>query len=119
MPFADDVTKFYADYAITDDQLNVFVAEQNGKLIGYLVGNLEHYLFCRGLSASQEVIYVLPEYRKTRASFLLLQHFTSWAEDNGVLETYVGIANGIDMERKKKFFERKGFEVVGYYLRKI
>lgn len=118
MPFEADVVAHYAKYAIRDDQMSVFVAEQDGKLIGYLVANLEPYLFCHGYSASQEVVYVLPEYRTTRAAYLLLKYYVDWAAEHEVLETYVGVANGIDMERKKAFFERKGFDVVGYYLRK-
>ncbi len=118
--YEEDVVRFYYQHALKQDSIHIFVTQDTqGTLTGFLVANKNPYLFRRGFIATQEIIYVLPKYRGTRSALMLLKHFEAWARSVGVDETYVGVANGIEAERKLQFFERKGFERVGYFLRKI
>ena len=119
LTYEEDVVSFYFDYTLKQDSIHIFITFDDGVMTGFLVANIEPYLFRRGFLSSQEVIYVLPEYRNTRAGIMLLNHFETWSKARGVDETFVGIANGIEAERKLKFFERKEYERVGYFLRKI
>lgn len=120
LSYEEDVVRFYFKYTLQHDSIHIFVSQNGeGDLTGFMVANLEPYLFRRGFMSSQEVVYVLPEYRNTRAGVMLLQNYETWARARDVDESFVGIANGIEAERKLKFFERKGYERVGYFLRKI
>jgi GNAT superfamily N-acetyltransferase len=120
LSYEEDVVRFYFNYALEQDSVNIFVTQNSeGILTGFLVANLDPYLFRRGFVATQEIVYVLPEYRNTRSGLMLLKNYVTWAKARGVDESFVGVANGIDAERKLKFFERQGFERVGYFLRKI
>lgn len=122
MPFEEDVVRFYASQSIDTPGhfMTIFVCvTEDGRIIGYLVAHFAPYLFCRQFTAEQEVIYVLPEYRGSRAAMMLMSHFERWARMKGALEVYAGVANGFNAERTTKFFEKLGFTDVGHYLRKV
>lgn len=52
-----------------------FVAEKDGELIGYIFGFLNKHMFNpEVISCSVISWYVLPEYRNTRASYLLIKN---------------------------------------------
>jgi len=120
LSFEEDVVRFYFRYSLNQDSIHIFVTQTSeGILTGFMVANLEPYLFRRGFLTSQEVSYVLPEYRATRSGALLLHNYETWSKARDVDESFVGIANGVEAERKLRYFERKGYERVGYYLRKI
>ena len=59
--------------------------------VGFLVGHCEKYYFSYSYCASQEVWYIRPDYRGTRAAFVLLKSFEEWARLRGVLEIFTGV----------------------------
>lgn len=106
--------------SLTEAQPTFFVAEEGGgELVGFIMALTCGYGACAGFFATQEVFYVRPDKRGTRAAALLVQKFNDWADSLGPEEVHAGVANGFQPERTARFFEYYGFERVGLYLRRI
>ena len=106
------------DESVTMGHPTMFVAEANGKVIGYSMCMLEGYAFTTGTFVVQEVIYVRPDKRGTRAAAALLKQFIQWGHDVGAREWIMGISNAFQPERTARFMEHFGAERVGIYLKK-
>lgn len=104
-----------ADY--TRRTYNAFVAIKDNEYVGFLVGTCTPYFFNYSVSASQELLYVKPEYRSLTPLKKLLQVFANWAELNGALEIYTGVSVH-ELERADRvsnMFSYLGFKKIGYY----
>lgn len=97
----------------------IFVAEDAGEVVGYIACSLNEYTFTSGVFVSQEVIYVRPDKRGTRAAVRLIKEFLRWGEVVGAREWTFGVSNGFHPERTAKLFEHFGAERVGVYLKKV
>lgn len=96
----------------------VFLAEDRRRIVGYLVGRVGEYLFTDGVFTSQEVLYVVPEKRGTRAAALLIKAYAEWGKRLGAKEIIFGVSNGINFDRTARFIELvSGANLVGGYLR--
>lgn len=97
-----------------------FVCEQNREVIGYLMGLLEGYAFTSGIFVVQEVLYVRPDKRGTRAAVKLLKEFVRWGEILDAREMIFGVSNGYNDERTTRFLEKvTGAQRVGTYLKRV
>ena len=72
----------------------MFVVEEEGQVVGMLAANVRETWFGPESFASEELFYVIPEYRGTRAAFLLMKAFMSWAEEQGFKHVRAGVATG-------------------------
>ncbi len=98
----------------------IFVCEDvDRSVIGFLVATMSSYAFATGLCVNQEVIYVRPDKRHTRAAPSLIREFDAWADRLDAREVFTGISNGFKAERTTRLFERFGYQPVGTYLRRI
>lgn len=95
------------------------VVEDEGVVTGFLMALFHAYAFCRGHFVGQEVIYVRPDKRGTRAAARLVKAYDEWADQTGPREIFAGVANGVTVERTVRFFEHFGFDLVGATLRRI
>lgn len=95
-----------------------FVAEHEGQLFGFLVANFYPYSAFDGLFTTQEVVYVKPEKRGTRAATLLMKELISWSEMLGAKEIIGGVDNEANIDRTAKFLGHFGFKKVGYAMRR-
>ena len=105
-----------ADYFLTANP-TVWVAEHNGALYGLLVASFHAYAYFDGLFTSQEVLYVKPEKRGTRAATILMRELISWSGMLGAREILGGNDNDTNSERTAKFLTHFGFRNVGHYMR--
>ena len=97
-----------------------FVAEEDGEVIGYLMGLIEGYAFTSGVFVVQEVLYVRPDKRGSRAAAALLKEFMEWGKTVGARECILGISNKFQPDRTARFMEHiTGAEQVGVYLKKV
>lgn len=96
----------------------IFVVESDGEVIGMLVCNFYEHRAADGLYATQEVLFVRPDKRGTRAAALLMKELISWAEGLGANEVIGGNDNSFNSERTAKFLEHFDFERVGFYMRR-
>lgn len=96
-----------------------FFAEDNGRIVGFLQAAICGYDFADGIYTAQDVLFVHPDKRGSRAASLLIAEFVSWSDRLGALENRGGNDNGLTSERTARFLNRFGFETVGYFVRRI
>ena len=96
-----------------------FVVEHERKVIAFMVADMADYRAASGLYTIQEVLFVLPAYRGTRAALILMKHFIAWSERLGAKEIIGGVDNEFQPERTAKFLEHLGFKRVGYAMRRV
>jgi L-amino acid N-acyltransferase YncA len=118
------LTEYNAYYIIQNrhrsKDIEIFIAENDHKrIVGYLVATCQRYFMSDGCYTGQEVIYVNPADRGSRAALMLMQAFHRWSEDIKPKEMFTGVSNGMSVERSTRFFSKLGYENVGVNLRKI
>lgn len=87
----------------------IFVAEDNGRMIGGISAFLCPDPYREGLIAQEGFWYVKPEYRHTRTGIKLFMRFEQWAHDNHVNEIRVGCMHGPHHASIEKYFISKGY----------
>lgn len=97
----------------------VFVADDNGVVIGFLLAYIHGYAFTRGIFTVQEVLYVDPTSRGTRAAAHLMAEFVRWSDMLGARENIGGNSNEFHSERTARFLEHFGFKKVGYSMKRV
>lgn len=97
----------------------IFVVEHKREIVGFLIATIHDYAAKDGHFTRQEVIYVRPDKRGTRAAAKLIEHFYSWSDTIGASECFTGLAVNDKLERNIRFMERFGFEHVGVTLRRV
>lgn len=102
----------------------IFVVEHEREIIGFLTAYISDFTFADGFYVSQDVLYVRPDKRGTRAAAALLKTYNQWADRLGAAEVYTGVAsshrsNKLTPERTAKFLTYFGFDAVGQLLRRI
>lgn len=97
----------------------ITVVEHQREVIAFLNATVSDYDFADGIYTTQEVLFVRPDRRGTRAAALLLSEFTRWSDQLGALENTGGNDNAINTEQTTRFLKRFGFEQVGSFMRRI
>jgi L-amino acid N-acyltransferase YncA len=96
-----------------------FVVEERRDVIGFLLCDMVEYRAATGLFTTQEVLFVRPDRRGTRAAVLLMKQLLAWSQLLGAKEIVGGNDNQFQSERTAKFLEHFGFERVGYAMRRV
>lgn len=117
--FSEAKTRATFKRSLQTAEPTIFVVEDQRKVVGYLVAILVDYAMSDGHFAMQDVIYVRPDKRGTRAAARLIQLYDTWAENTGALEIYTGVSNGFQPDRTSRFLQHFGFSPVGGNLRRI
>ena len=92
----------------------VGVAERDGKIIGMMAGVVVPTWFGHDLMATDLVLYVKPEHRKTtRAALLLIRAFEAWAEERGAVDIMPGVSTMVEVEGTVGLYEKLGYERYG------
>lgn len=97
----------------------MFVAERDRRVVGLLVAEMHAYRASAGLFTTQEVLFVRPEHRGTRAAVALMKHLITWSKMLGAKEIIGGNDNDFQSERTARFLEHFGFERVGFAMRRV
>lgn len=112
-----------ADSALTDSLQKaaptVFVAVEKDHILGFLAASIMEYWFTTGIYVSQDVLYVRPDKRGTRAAVKLIKKFIQWGDMLGAREHIFGTLTGFQPERTAKLFEHCGARRVGHYLKRV
>lgn len=98
----------------------MLVAEEDGELVGFFLGNVVEYFFSDEKIAQELVLVFKPEHRDGIGGAIseMIFGFNLWATRKGVSEVSVGITSGIAGEGYKKLLQRRGFSEVGVLLKK-
>jgi len=97
----------------------VFVIEHNREVIGFLIASISQHLYIAGHYTTQEVLFVRPDKRRTRAAALLIGELISWSDRLGAIEITGGNDNSLYSEATARLLERYGFERVGYFMKRV
>lgn len=117
LDFDRDLAGAAFDEALRGDGQIVWVYDNGRKVTGFLWAKMYGYAFTYGIFVQQEVFYVRPDKRGTRAAVELLGEYIRWGQIVGAKETLFGISNGHNPERVARLFERFGAERVGFHHR--
>lgn len=96
-----------------DTLTQVFYAEREGKMIGFIAGTLTEYFFSTRKKACDLGFYVLPEHRGGKAAIRLIMVFEGWAKNMGAQDIYIGQTTAVDIERTLRFYAHLGYKPVG------
>jgi len=91
----------------------VGVAEEEGLVVGVIVGAIQPFWFSDELEASELLLYVLPSSRGGFVVKRVVELFEAWSVARGCSRVVVGISSGDYGDRKGRFMERIGFESIG------
>lgn len=97
----------------------IFVVEDRRRIVGFLNATISAYTFADGQYTTQEVMFVQPEKRGTRAAALLVREFIRWSDRLGALENTGGNDNGLFTEKTSRLLSKFGFGHVGHFMRRI
>lgn len=115
-----DVGRAHAsfDRHFFDPGLTLFVAETDGEIVGFLMALRTPYAAHTGFFVHQELFYVRPDKRGTRAAASLFRAFNAWADSLNPEEVFAGVATGHRPEVAARWMRRFGFEPVGPSMRR-
>ena len=94
------------------------VSDEYSNPVGAVIGAINSDWRTGHKIAFEQGVYVLPEYRGTGAATDLIKTFKQWAEIYKADRIQIGTITGIQANRTVKFYEKLGFELVGYVLEK-
>jgi len=118
LEFSEEVTRAtYRDYLATAAS-TIFVAEHDGEVVAFLLATISTYRQSAGIFTTQEVLFVKPEYRGSRAAVLLMKELVRWSKMLGAKEITGGNDNGFQSDRTARFLEHFGFKQVGNFMRR-
>lgn len=96
-----------------------YVAEHQRRVVGFVMYSVCRYRFTHGQFMAQEVLFVRPEFRGTRAAVLLMKQLIADAERLEIREIVGGNDNSFNSDRTRRFLEHFGFKMVGYSMRRL
>lgn len=94
----------------------IFLVEQDEQIVGGFVGRIGGDWFNNTKIAFDDVMYVKPEYRRTRAAYVLIQSFIGWAAAMGVDRIQCGTTTGVEARACIRLYEHFGFTQYGTVL---
>lgn len=90
----------------------LLVAEKDDKLIGMMFASVKKPWFSDEEYATEDILYVVPEYRGTRAGFLLVRGLLDWVKEKGFKHVRAGVSTGTG-QAAEKLYRHFGMEYMG------
>jgi GNAT superfamily N-acetyltransferase len=99
------------------DQEVLFIAESNGKIVGFFWGCAFVEFWSGKIIAQDYMIYVASDYRKGFVGKRLLNKFEGWAKEKGAHFTRVGTNSGVNNNKDaSRLYTGSGYKDIGSYL---
>lgn len=106
-------------FTLLDNPCSILlVAEQDGKLIGMMVGGVTEHFFSDAKHAFELVLYVEPTHRGGTTAVRLVKAFEVRARELGASEFAPGVSTEVEAERTTKLYEHLGYRRSGFILLK-
>lgn len=96
----------------------ILVAESEGRIVGVLAFVVAEDFFGHDKFTTDLVVYVTPEKRGGTAFVRLVTAYEKWADELGIVEKFLGVSTGIDMDKTVDMLERLDYEKCSTGLRK-
>lgn len=97
------------------EYLNIFLVYRDHEPLGFIYASCGKYLFNKQRYAQQELLYIRPAYRHTRAFLKLIRAFEEWARLRSSVEIWMGSAHNKTLGN---ILPRIGYPEVGTYHKK-
>ncbi len=94
----------------------VLLVEHENQIAGGIVGRVGGDWFNGSKIAFDDVLYVKPEFRKTRAAYMLIQAFIRWAQLMGASRIQCGTTTGVESAACVRLYKHFGFAEYGTVL---
>ncbi len=94
----------------------VLVVEHDDQLIGGFVGRIGGDWFNHMKIAFDDCLYVKPEFRKSRAAYMLVKGFINWATLMGASRIQCGTTTGVEFDSCIRLYKHFGFTEYGTIL---
>jgi len=94
----------------------VLLVEHESQIAGGIVGRVGGDWFNDSKIAFDDVLYVKPEFRKTRAAYMLIQAFIRWAQLMGASRIQCGTTTGVESAACIRLYRHFGFTEYGAVL---
>jgi GNAT superfamily N-acetyltransferase len=92
----------------------VYLAESNGKLIGFIAGMVQRYFFSLKERVTDMGFYVAPTHRGSSAAIRLIGELEDWSIKQGISDIYIGQTTAVDIEKTQRFYSHLGYKTVGF-----
>ncbi len=102
-----DKTEHFINTAIESPHTTVFVFEDDGEIVGAIVGLLNEMYMSQTIIATELAWFVSKDYRGKKGSILLLKTFEDWAKNNNANYVCMGDIHGIIS--LEKLYTRMGY----------
>jgi GNAT superfamily N-acetyltransferase len=102
--------------SVLKGQGSIFVVEVQDEIVGGIVCLTSKDWFNNDVIAFEQVFYIKPAYRTSRASFLLLDAFIAWSRNMGASRIQCGTTTGINTRGCIRLYEHFGFTQYGTVL---
>jgi len=94
----------------------VLLVEHENQIAGGIVGRVGGDWFNDAKIAFDDVLYVKPEFRKTRAAYMLIQAFIRWAQLMCASRIQCGTTTGVEYAACIRLYKHFGFTEYGTVL---
>ena len=94
------------------------VCYRDNQPVGFLWGWCNSLPWSKARLAFDTILYVVPEMRKSRIGYTLMQEWDAWAKEHQAVEVQISIASGIHEDESISFFKKLGYSYVGSQFRK-
>ena len=94
----------------------IFLIEHDEQIIGGFVGRIGGDWFNNTKIALDDCLYVKPEFRKSRAAYMLIQAFIRWAQLMGADRIQCGTTTGVESNSCIRLYKHFGFTEYGTVL---
>ena len=109
-------------YAV-DSDLHLFILSitGDGKVAGMLWATCSPFqMWSSDWIATDQIVYVKPDYRGTSHGMALIKHYERWAKELGASEVRLSIASGIHEDKTGELYKKIGYSHLGtIYRRKL
>mgnify|MGYP002630676702 CR=1 FL=1 len=104
----------------SDSSTFMVVAEEDGIIVGFFLGNIVEYFFSEKILAQDLVLVFKPSYRDGIGDHIrtMIGNFCNWAEQKNAHEVCIGITSGIAGSGYGKLIKRLGFSEVGTIMKR-
>jgi GNAT superfamily N-acetyltransferase len=96
---------------VNGNNCNVDLAFDDDQCIGFMAGVVHESMFNHVVRASDLGLFVMPGH--TGVANELISRFETWANSRGANQVWLGQTTGNRIDITKRFYERKGYTVVG------
>ena len=113
LEFAPEAVAAVCYQIIDNEDMLGLVAIEGQTVVGMFSARVSTYLYGGELIANDDLLYVSPEYRGSRAFYLLIKEYDNWAWLKGAKMTFLSQTSGVGVETVNNLYARLGFSQVG------